>query len=77
MLLTELFNPHLNDLIKQSYHSLNDDNSKPSLGGLRQTRLTLGQIRRLRMMTDARNLERMAKLAQLRKQYVYIPPKGL
>jgi hypothetical protein len=77
MLLNELWDPHLNDLIKSSYQSLKHDNSRTRLGGLRQTRLTLSQIKRLRKMTDARNLETQAKRAFLRNIYKFVPPKGL
>lgn len=77
MLLNELWDPHLNDLIKSSYQSLKHDNSAPDLGSLRKTRLTLSQIKRLRMMNDARHLETLEKRAFLRKIYKFIPPKGL
>jgi hypothetical protein len=77
MLLNELWDPHLNDLIKRSYQSLKHDNSAPNLASLRKTRLTLSQIKQLRMMNDARNLETLEKRAFLRKIYKFIPSKGL
>ena len=73
MLLNEIWDPHINDLIKQSYQGLSDDNSAPHLGSLRQTHLTLGQIRKLRKMNDARRIEHVTKMAQLRKQYRHVP----
>lgn len=76
MLLLELTNKQIHDIVASSYQSLKHDHSKNSLGGLRQTKLTLAQIKQLRTWTDARNAERQIKLAHLRKQYRYIPPKG-
>jgi len=46
-----------------------DDNSTLRIADLRKTRLTLGQLNRLRMMNDVRKFEHDQKLEDLKKQY--------
>ena len=77
MTLNDLFESKLSDLVARGYQDLSDDNSRSSLQGIRKSRLTLKQIGQLRRWTDLRNAEHKLKMAQLRNQYRYIPPKGL
>lgn len=78
MLLLELMDPQtrITDCVRRGYQNIKQDNSRTSLGGLRKTRLTLAQLRHLRVWTDARNADYRYKIEHLRKQYVFIPPKG-
>jgi hypothetical protein len=52
-----------------------DDNSTLRIADLRKTRLTLGQLNRLRMMNDVRKFEHDQKLEDLKKQYA-VPAEG-
>jgi len=56
----------------ESYQDVSQDNSQPTLGSLRKTRLTLRQIRKLRQMNDVRTYEYKEKLKLIRQQYA--PP---
>ena len=65
----------LNELYQRSpeaYQDISQDNSQPTLGNLRKTRLTLKQINKLRQMNDVRSYEYKEKLKQVKKQYA--PP---
>lgn len=53
-----------------------DDNSVLRIGDLRKTRLTLGQLNRLRMMNDVRKFEHDQKLEDLKKQYATPAAEG-
>lgn len=55
-----------------AYHDLNSDNSRPMLGKLRKTRLTLKQLNKIRRMNDLRKYEYEQKLKDIRVQYA--PP---
>ena len=52
MILQELYNKY------PGYQDENDDQSKPSLGDLRKTKLTLKQLNKLRRMDDIRKYEK-------------------
>lgn len=52
-----------------SFQDLGDDNSRTKLQQLRKTRLTLKQIKKLRLMNDLRNAEHKEKLNFLRRMY--------
>lgn len=71
-LLSESYSPR-----QLGYQMVSDDHSLPDWDGVRRSRLTLKQIRRLRQMNDCREAERLKKAAFLRDIYRYIPPKGL
>jgi hypothetical protein len=65
----------LNEIYERSpeaYQDVAQDNSQPTLGSLRKTRLTLRQIRKLRQMSDVRSFEYKEKLKLIRQQYA--PP---
>jgi hypothetical protein len=67
MILNELYQRQ-----PESYQDVSQDNSQPTLGSLRKTRLTLRQIRKLRQMNDVRTYEYKEKLKLIRQQYA--PP---
>lgn len=64
---------HILDLFEDgpgdAYQDQRQDNSAKKMGDLRKTRLTLAQIKRLRMMNDMRNYEEQKKVESLSKQY--------
>ena len=65
----------LNEIYKKSpgaYQDLSQDNTQPTLGSLRKTRLTLRQLNKLRQMQDVRSYEFKQKLKDVKKQYA--PP---
>jgi hypothetical protein len=64
MLLNELYDP-----AKPGYHSSAEDNTPLKLSDLRKTRLTLGDLNRLRMASDVRKVEHEHKLEKITKQY--------
>ncbi len=64
MILNELY-----DLPKAGYQSEKDDNTVLKLKDLRKTRLTLGDLNRLRIANDVRKVEHENKLEQITKQY--------
>ena len=64
MIVTELFEPP-----KPGYNSDSEDNTTMKLSDLRKTRLTLGDLNRLRMANDVRKVEHENKLEQVSKQY--------
>lgn len=67
MLLLELYQSQ-----PKSYQDVSQDNSRPSLGDLRKTKLTLRQINRLRQLNDIRQYEFREKLEKIQAQYA--PP---
>ena len=67
MILNELYQRQ-----PESYQDVGQDNSQPTLGSLRKSRLTLRQIRKLRQMNDVRTYEYKEKLKLIRQQYA--PP---
>lgn len=54
---------------KEQYQDLANDNSQPSLGELRKTKLTLKQINKLRKINDLRMYEYQESLKQVQQQY--------
>lgn len=51
------------------YQDEKQDNSVLKISDLRKTRLTLGQLNRLRIMNDVRKFEHDKKMEDLKKQY--------
>lgn len=73
MILNEIYEKQ-----PEGFQDVSQDNSQPTYGDLRKTRLTLRQLRKLRMMNDVRTFEYKEKLALVRKQYAPPPaPPGL
>lgn len=69
MQLNEMFSEY-----DTGYTSPEDDNSVPRLKDLRKTKLTLGQINRLRKISDVRKFELQQNLVNIQRQYGV--PKG-
>ena len=67
MILLELY-----ERPNSAYQDLSQDNSQPRLGDLRKTKLTLGQINKLRRFNDVRAVEFRERLEQIQRQYA--PP---
>lgn len=67
MILNELYHKQ-----PEGFQDLSQDNSQPTYGDLRKSRLTLRQLRKLRQMNDVRTFEYKEKLALIKKQYA--PP---
>lgn len=65
MILTEMFD----DAKEGDYVDPAHDNEIPKLNDLRKTKLTLGQINRLRLIRDVRNFELRSDLENVRAQY--------
>lgn len=62
----------INDLFEdmtEYYTDQKQDNSVQKLSDVRKTRLTLAQIKRLRMMNDVKKFEEQNKIEALSKQY--------
>ena len=64
MLLLEFYQQAPTDM-----QDLENDNSKPSWGEARKTKLTLGMINKIRRMNDVQAFERASDLKKIRKQY--------
>lgn len=64
MQLNEMFSEY-----DTGYISPEDDNSVPRLKDLRKTKLTLGQINRLRKISDVRKFELQQNLENIQRQY--------
>ena len=72
MYVTELFSP-----IPTGYSTEKEDNTVLKLSDLRNSRLSLEQLNRLRIMNDVRKLEHEQKLKTVATQYkppVEAPP---
>ena len=54
---------------ESKYSDPADDNEVPKLNDLRKTKLTLGQINRLRLIQDVRNFELRSNMENIRLQY--------
>jgi hypothetical protein len=67
MILTELYQRS-----PEAYQDVAQDNTQPSLGQLRKTKLTLRQINKLRKMNHVRAYEFKEKLKDVKAQYA--PP---
>jgi len=65
MFIIDLFE----DDVPDGMRTEKDDNSIKKMGELRKSRLTLGQIKRLRQMNDLRKFEEEKKIKVLSKQY--------
>ena len=57
MNVTEIFESADENSSEEEYMNPADDNEVPKLNDLRKTKLTLGQINRLRLIRDVRNFE--------------------
>jgi len=66
MLLTEFFSQP--DETKD-YRSEEEDESRAQKSDTRKTRLTLSHINKLRIMNDARSVEREQKIREIQAQY--------
>jgi len=64
MFITDIFED-----IPAPYRDEKQDHSVKKMGELRKSRLTLAQIKRLRMMNDLRKYEEQKKVESLSKQY--------
>jgi hypothetical protein len=69
MILNELFSK-----APEEFQDLSQDGTVPKYEDTRKTRLTLGQINRLRKMNDMRALEHEKDMAFVRKMYA--PPQA-
>jgi cellulose biosynthesis protein BcsQ len=65
MFLQEVFQP----TVKSQYSTEKDDQSVQKLSDTRKSRLTLAQIKRLRIMNDMRKFEHQKEVEGLSKQY--------
>ncbi len=63
MIVNEIFDD------KFEYVDPAKDNEVPKLNDLRKTKLTLGDINRMRLVRDIRTMELENSLKQIRKQY--------
>ena len=72
MLLTEFYS--LNT--EQGYRTEKSDNSVQKLSDTRKSRLTLAQIKRLRIMNDLRKFEHQKEVEEISKQYRPAAPPG-
>lgn len=64
MILREFYEP-----APQGYQDIDNDNSKPTWGESRKTRLTLGMLSKIRQMNDVKAFERAKELKSIRAQY--------
>jgi len=65
MFITEFFSTNR----AEGYSSENDDNSIKKMTDTRKSRLTLMQIKRLRIMNDLRTFERQKEVEDVAKQF--------
>ena len=65
MIISEMFQ----DENEEKYSNPEHDNEVPRLNDLRKTKLTLGQINRLRLIRDVRTFELKNNLENIRLQY--------
>lgn len=72
MFITEIFNMQN----AEGYRSEKDDQSVQKFSDMRKTRLTLMQIKKLRLMSDLKKFEQQKKIEGLSKQYKPSPPAG-
>jgi len=68
MFLNEIYNR-----TAPGFQYLGQDNSQPTVGDLRKTRLTLRQLNKLRQMNDIRSVEYREKLKLVKQQYAPAP----
>jgi hypothetical protein len=69
MNITEMFKEQDEDTRRDEYMDPTEDNEVPKLNDLRKTKLTLGQINRMRLIRDVRNFELKNNLENIRIQY--------
>jgi hypothetical protein len=69
MNITEMFQSDDEQERENEYMDPGEDNEVPKLNDLRKTKLTLGQINRMRLIRDVRNFELKSNLENIRKQY--------
>ena len=69
MILLEMFDEDL-----PGYRTEEDDNTTLRLSDIRKTKLTLGQLNRLRIMNDVRKLEKEQKMSM--RPYLIMPYIG-
>jgi hypothetical protein len=67
MILNEIYQG-----VPAAYQDRAEDNTQPTLGDLRKTKLTLRQINKLRRLNDVRTYEFKEKLNRVQAQYA--PP---
>ena len=67
MLLLELFS-NLEQPPEQN-QDVDDDNSRPMIGDLRKSKLTLRQLNKLRKLNDVRQVEFQEKLENVKNMY--------
>ena len=67
MILNEIYQG-----VPAAYQDVAQDNTQPTLGDLRKTKLTLRQINKLRRLNDVRAYEFKEKLKRVQTQYA--PP---
>ena len=65
MFITELYNLKS----AEGYRTEKDDDSVQKLSDVRKSRLTLAQIKRLRIMNDLRKFEHQKEIEDVAKQY--------
>lgn len=65
MFITELYNLKS----AEGFRTEKDDNSVQKLSDVRKSRLTLAQIKRLRIMNDLRKFEHQKEIEDVSKQY--------
>jgi len=64
MILNEIFNDNMD-----AYEDPATDQEVPKLNDLRKVKLTLGQIHKLRLLSDVRKFEQERRLKQIQRQY--------
>ena len=67
MFISDLFED--DNKISDAYYDEREDHTARKLTDLRNTRLTLAQIKRLRMMNDVKRFEKENKIEKLQTQY--------
>ena len=53
----------------EEYQDVGDDNSRPQLGDLRKSKLTLKQLNKLRKLNDIRQIEFGEKMERVKSMY--------
>ncbi len=74
MKLDEMFTQ---DSIKTADDDPSEDRSRPKIGDVRKTKLTLAQINRLRLMHDVHKFEKEKELADVRIQFAKPKEQGI
>jgi hypothetical protein len=74
MKLDEMFTQ---DSIKAADDDPSQDRSRPKIGDVRKTKLTLAQINRLRLMHDVHQFEKEKELKDIRLQFAVPQQQGV